>query len=103
VLKVPEITDSMLPANAALEVTPSRLSKTIPLAAAAVANADSDNEAAAHVATNVRTRMRSPIERRRGVHYDTRDEESQGHGNVRLQGRAAEALREIGRRAARRT
>jgi hypothetical protein len=56
----PRDTDSMPPANAALEVTPSRLSKTIPLAEAAVASADSDKDAPAHVATNVRNRMRFP-------------------------------------------
>jgi hypothetical protein len=58
VFKVPEITGSSPPANAALEVTPPRLSKTVPLAEAAVASADSDKDAAAHIATNVRNRMR---------------------------------------------
>ena len=36
----------------------------------------------------------SPIERRGGVHYRTRDREGQGHSNVRLQRPAAEALSE---------
>jgi hypothetical protein len=74
------------------EVTPSRLSKTTPSAEAALASADSEKDAAAHVATNVRNRMRFPNTTTPQSSLLHARREWQGHGNVRLQRPAAEAL-----------
>jgi hypothetical protein len=60
VLKVPDISGSIQPAYAPLDITPSRLAKSTLLAEAAVASTGSDKNAAAQVATNVRNRMRFP-------------------------------------------